>query len=159
MKLRLFIIVALLVFIAAFPVGQRNSAQTRYEPETVRVILTQADMVALREASAGAVGTDPATKQIVTFEILAPDGSRSIDKVVGGIPLRLTDKHGAQWALYLKKVQTDATSVSAVGTDPVAIKLSRAQALALHGALEVALGIPAPIPCPPPKVRPNGEIR
>lgn len=46
------------------------------------------------------------TEQIVTLDVIAPDGSRNIVKgIVGGAPITLTDVNGAQWTLYCKEIK------------------------------------------------------
>ena len=45
-------------------------------------------------------------KQIVTFEITAPDGQHStVKSIVGGSPMTLTDQNGATWKIFVRVVE------------------------------------------------------
>jgi hypothetical protein len=45
-------------------------------------------------------------KEIVTLELIAPDGQKTtVKSIVGGEPVTITDKNSETWTIYVKAVE------------------------------------------------------
>jgi len=72
--------------------------------KTLALVLS---LIAVCILSVAGIISIPAPEQIVTCEIIGPEGSRWTTKaIVGDSPITLQDTTGATWTIYIHSVET-----------------------------------------------------